>query len=296
MASSFFKDLLSLPQPPDSEVVDGLPIVQLSEDAELLNCLISMLYPVRPVIPWFESKVLSLLATCQKYDMVSIQSSIRAEVRRRPFPDLFGTGAFCIYAIASSKGLAPEMENAARLTLDYPMTFETLGEGLRLFEGWALRDLVRFRKRCRDNVVACLESFLEARTWPSKIWVGCPDTMRLSTGLSGPIRCTPGVSPSPVKDTLPTWLCEVFSRSQDEMQLFTQPITDPLSIHEDYLKALKTHTGCHFCLRVHATMGQKFCAELENRLLQARNKVIPLIPFDSQTLRYLFIIFRFSMH
>jgi hypothetical protein len=32
------------------------------------------------------------------------------------------------YAIASSKGLIPEMENAARLTLDYPMTFESMGD------------------------------------------------------------------------------------------------------------------------------------------------------------------------
>ncbi len=30
------------------------------------------------------------------------------------------------------------MENAARQKLDHSMTFEILGEGLRLFEGWAL--------------------------------------------------------------------------------------------------------------------------------------------------------------
>ncbi|KAI0253664.1 hypothetical protein BJV78DRAFT_1191180 [Lactifluus subvellereus] len=143
MASPFFKDLLSLPQPPDSEVADGLPIVQLSEDAELLRDLIPMLYPIHPVIPspWRGEKMLSVLAACEKYDMVSIQSLIRAEVRCRPSYNSLGSGAFYIYALASSKGLTPEMEHAARLTLDYPMTFETLGERLRLFEGWALRDL-----------------------------------------------------------------------------------------------------------------------------------------------------------
>ena len=50
-ASPFFKDLLSLPQPSDSEVVDGLPVIQVSEDSELLNSLVSLLYPVRTVIP-----------------------------------------------------------------------------------------------------------------------------------------------------------------------------------------------------------------------------------------------------
>jgi hypothetical protein len=48
MSSPFFKDLLSLPQPPDDELVDGLPVVALSEDAGLLNSLISLLYPISP--------------------------------------------------------------------------------------------------------------------------------------------------------------------------------------------------------------------------------------------------------
>ena len=57
MASPFFKDLLSLPQPPDSEVVDGLPVVHISESSELLNSLISILYPVPTVMPNSYDKV-----------------------------------------------------------------------------------------------------------------------------------------------------------------------------------------------------------------------------------------------
>lgn len=57
MASPFFEDLLSLPQPSDSEIVDGLPMVQLSEGSELLNSLISVLYPIRTVIPNSYEKV-----------------------------------------------------------------------------------------------------------------------------------------------------------------------------------------------------------------------------------------------
>jgi hypothetical protein len=58
LVSPFFKDLLSLPQPSDGETVDGLPVVQLSEDSELLNTLVSILYPVRRVIPRSYEKVL----------------------------------------------------------------------------------------------------------------------------------------------------------------------------------------------------------------------------------------------
>ncbi len=62
MTSPFFKDLLSLPQPSDSESVDGLPVVQLPEDSELLNSLVSILYPISTVIPSSYEKVSYLLA------------------------------------------------------------------------------------------------------------------------------------------------------------------------------------------------------------------------------------------
>ena len=65
MASPFFKDLLSLPQPSDSEIVDGLPVVQLPEGSELLNSLISILYPIDMVIPNSYEKVLYLLESQQ---------------------------------------------------------------------------------------------------------------------------------------------------------------------------------------------------------------------------------------
>lgn len=99
----------------------------------------------------FCHKVLDLLATCQKYEMTSAQWVIRAKVKLGEFPVPKGAEAFSAYAIASRKGLIQEMEYAARQTMNYPVTFEILGEGLRLFEGWALRDLIDFRKRCGGN-------------------------------------------------------------------------------------------------------------------------------------------------
>ena len=147
LSSPFFKDLLSLPQPRDEEVVDGLQVVQLSEDADLLHSLISFFYPVSHVMPQAGSyeRVFALLAACQKYDMIPVQSYIRAEIKRGTFPSPAEAEAFSAYAIASSMHLVPEMENAARLTLGQSMTFQSLGEGLRSFKGRALCDLVRYR-------------------------------------------------------------------------------------------------------------------------------------------------------
>ncbi|KAH9166754.1 hypothetical protein EDB89DRAFT_2246016 [Lactarius sanguifluus] len=62
MSSPFFKDLLSLPQPPDDELVDGLPVIQLPENADLLNSLISLLYPIPPSSP-------ALMKRCSPYSL-----------------------------------------------------------------------------------------------------------------------------------------------------------------------------------------------------------------------------------
>ena len=264
MMSPFFRDLLSLPQPSDSEIIDGLPVVQLPEDAELLHSLVSMLYPVDPVIPKSYDKVLHLLAACQKYDMVSVQSSIRAKASHWGLPSRSrGSNIFSAYAIASSKGLIPEMESTARLTLGYPMTFETIGEGLLLFEGWALRDLANYRKRCRDNLITCLESFLGIKDpGPSTVWFGCPEVL---------VRCRRGEAQPAA---LPNWLYQLFSRNIDRLkqQLFAQPIATPSSVRSEYLTALETQGDCNFCFRVHAKNGSTFCKQLENKIAQARNK------------------------
>ena len=60
VVSPFFRDMLSLPQPSDSESVDGVPVVQLPESSELLNSLISLLYPIPTVVPNTYEKVFCL--------------------------------------------------------------------------------------------------------------------------------------------------------------------------------------------------------------------------------------------
>ena len=89
--------------------------------------------------------VFAVLAACQKYDMESIQLKIRDNVERGMFPAPGKAQAFSAYALASSLGLIPEMEHATHLILGQPMIFESLREGLRLFKGHALCELVRYR-------------------------------------------------------------------------------------------------------------------------------------------------------
>ncbi|KAH9058202.1 hypothetical protein EDB87DRAFT_1627104 [Lactarius vividus] len=257
--------MFTLPRPPNNEMVSGLPVVDISEDAQLVRSLITMLYPIPPELPASYDRVLALLSAAQKYEMEAVQSSIRAEVARGPSPTLDGTQAFRAFAIASSSGLTPEMEMAARLTLDQPMTFEHLGGELGSYDGWALHKLSRYRKGCRDNLVSCFEYFFDVDSGPSKIWVDCPRHSKKSP------------------PTLPPWVHNLFSSLiEDLKQAFTRPLINPSSIREKYLEALRKHAApdrCTFCLGVHAMKGDWYCILLEKALDEAWEKASAVFAF-----------------
>jgi len=288
LSSPFFHDMLSLPQPSDEEAVDGLPVVRLPEDAEALNSLLTTLYPIPSVIPNSYDKYLMLLAALQKYDMVGIQSRIRKETQNRKFPTATGTAAFREYAIASCRGLTSERETSARLTLDFPMTFGYICDSLPFFENWALFDLIGFRKRCRDNLVLCFQSFLDLGNPPFNIWMSCmnlnPCQCSHSYGYGhGYHSCSCSCSSSSSQTQTgysPTWLTSLFQQLLTDLnQAFTKPLPNPSSIREQYMSALQAHTkpsgiiSCFTCAVVHAMNGETFCKELENRLEQAISKV-----------------------
>ncbi|KAF8484055.1 hypothetical protein DFH94DRAFT_626335 [Russula ochroleuca] len=267
MSSPFFDDMFSLPQPQPSDkgIVDGLPVVRLPEDAEVLSGLITMLYPIPSKLPNAYDKALTLLATSQKYDMVGVQSRIRGEIQTRMFPTLTGPKTFRSYAIASSGQLPSEAEKLARLTLEFPMTFEYLCDELSSFKGWALRDLVGFRKRCRDNIVSCFESFLKLDQPPFNIWVLCTDGRYSYAFVSTATGCSP------------SWLTQLFQKLLNESrEAFSKPLFNPQSIRDLYLSALKDHISsyrCIACTKVHALDGERFCKELTDRLTVALSEV-----------------------
>ena len=243
------------------------------------------------VVPNSCYKVLYLLAACQKYEMTAVQSSIRDKVSQGKFPAPKGAEAFSAYVIASGRGLVPEMESAARQTLDHPMTFEILGEGLRLSEGWALRDLANFRKRYRDNLVSCFKSFLNIEESQFNIWTSCAsytchksksvgyreDSFGRQTSSNSYSR-----SDLPMADangSLPSWLAKLYQKYLYELrEAFSKSLFNPRSIHGEYLSALQAHIDSHSCVsctRVHAKNGDTFCKGLEDKLTQTLNEVCP---------------------
>ena len=268
-SSPFFSDMFSLPQTPSDALAapDEPPVIHLSENAEVLNSLISVLYPVTPKMPRSVDNILALLAAAAKYDMEEAQSSIRAEVIRR-LKSSTRTGIFRMYAIAFRKRLVPEAVMAARLTLGHPLTFKSLGDTLQLFEGRALGDLADFRLRSIRNFCSNWRSFSDCLKGPSKIWVGCPsadvenDVPRLPAWLQDRFR------PKLVMaDNLESILiAAVGPRSRAIVaKRFAETIPTSARICDKYLKALRNHVkkkDCSFCMKVHILEGGNFCAKM----------------------------------
>jgi hypothetical protein len=252
--------MFSLPQPPNDAAPDALPVVHLSEDAETLNSLVSMLYPVVPEMPFNSNGILALLAAATKYDMDAVQLFIRAEVSRRGLLSSSCPEAFCVYALAYSKGLVPEMVTAARHTLGHPLTVEGLGYALPLFEGGALRDLADYRLRSMDNFSSNLKlySYLKG---PSKIWAGCPAVRVGDTSFFG----------------LPTWLAFLKS-GPVQAGRFTETVPTSTQLCDRYMKALQSHVkekNCMFCMKVHILEGEIYCENLGDISTQAWNVPAP---------------------
>ena len=253
-------------------------MVYLSEDAEVLNSLISILYPVPPEIPRSSDNILALLAAAAKYDMDEAQSSIRAEVSRKGLLSSTPTDVFRVYAVACNKGLIPEVETAARLTLGHPLTFESLGDALRLFEGWALRDLADFRLRSICNFCSNWQSLTSSRG-PSKIWVGCP---MVKCGKPG--RPVPSPLPIGLQDCLrlrfTMGVCIMVFERLLPVERFTETIPASEQLCDKYLKALQKHVNeddCHFCMKVHILEGENFGAKMKAISEKAWNVTPPML-------------------
>ena len=148
MASVAFEDMFTISGPSHREQGQKKPVVNLTEDSKTLHRLLTMCYPIEPSMPETLEDALSLLATCQKYQMNSTITRIRSFLKGHSPPLFTAQNSFHAYGVARRYHLKEEALVAARLTLERPLDFDECGEDLRFISGADLIQLRRYRAEC----------------------------------------------------------------------------------------------------------------------------------------------------
>ena len=139
VASTTFEDMFTVPLPHGQEQVKQ--VIDLTESTRTLIFLLSMIYPLDPVVPETLDDLIRLLSACQKYQMDSTATRIRALIKART-PIFTPANSFRAYGIASRRHLEEEALCAARLTLECTMSFDTCGNDLHFISGADLSRLI----------------------------------------------------------------------------------------------------------------------------------------------------------
>ena len=148
-----------LDSPSNANAEESLPVLQLPESGEILECLLTFVLPVTPCVPSTLEEIMELLSVAQKYQMEATLSHIRASIAQQNLlpTDLYP--ALHLYALAQMYSLRPEALQAAQSILKYPMTIEMFYEKLDIVPGTFLHALWKYHRRVRAILASDIAEF-----------------------------------------------------------------------------------------------------------------------------------------
>uniref|UniRef100_A0A0W0FVN4 BTB domain-containing protein n=1 Tax=Moniliophthora roreri TaxID=221103 RepID=A0A0W0FVN4_MONRR len=142
VASPFFRDMFSLPQPPSNKT--GVATLQVSEISSTLDTLLRFVYPVVDPIVETLDELTAVLDAAVKYDFISTIQHLRKILVE---PRFVKSNPLRVFAIVARYDFAEEIEIASHSTLstdilDFPIT-----DDLKYITAHTYRRLLDFRKR-----------------------------------------------------------------------------------------------------------------------------------------------------
>ena len=235
-----------------SDVLSGeeqepLPVIKLPESGATLYSLLTLIFPVVPILPSTSEKIMELLAAAQKYQMDSVLSHIRGIIARQDPPFIRPETAIRIYFLAQKHQLHQEALQAARVTLRLPMAIEELGDKLDFpgMTGAYLHALWKYHERVRSDLKSDLLTFINFHLPDVMKGLRCgeSDTHLYPIGPNGVWR---------LKN--PLWLDNYMKSIADAPHLF-----DLISFENAWARHLqdKTNSSCH-CVRMSSEVIRAF--------------------------------------
>lgn len=221
-----------------------LPEVQLNDSSTILSSLLTFIFPIPAVLPSTLEETMELLSVAQKYEMSSVLTHIRGILALQDPPFIRRENAFLAYSSAQRYGLRKEATQAARLTLKFKLTIESLDDELRAIPGPYLHELWKHHKRVRAELLSDLSD------------------ATFNTTLTG-LKCTRG-----------TWV-----RNYVQSIIGNPSLFDPL----EFQMALARHTtstagilwvdGCSSCAKIPVETIRTFWVALAAAVHRCMEKV-----------------------
>jgi hypothetical protein len=153
----------TLDSPSNANAEESLPVLRLPETGEILECLLTFVFPVTPRLPSTLEKVMELLSVAQKYQMGAALSHIRASVAQQNLLPTRLEPALHLYALAQKYKLRPEALQAVQSILKYPMTIDNFYNKLDIMPGAFLYRLWKYRESVRAILASGLTEFRATR-------------------------------------------------------------------------------------------------------------------------------------
>ncbi|KAH9006367.1 hypothetical protein EDB86DRAFT_3035804 [Lactarius hatsudake] len=257
IASAAFEDMFTAPGPSPRGQGQVKLVINLTEDSKTLHHLFFAMYPMDPIVPNTVEDALSLLSACQKYQMDSTATRIRALMRARTPPLFTAENCFRAYGIARRYHLEEEALLSARLTLERRMTFEACGEDLRFLSGADLFRLCGYRNECTKAAKDCMNDVTDYRPPPIP-FVRCSGSAHIGDYDADELL------------SVPRWWHGHFLR-RITFQPSPKLVTDRLAFE----RAFASHRAvsrCSLCLN-EPRVGNTICAAFEAKLGEVINQV-----------------------
>ena len=138
LASPFFDQMLSLPQPSPKELAKT-PIVEVSEPPKILQLLLQIVYPVpNPIIDDDLNTLILVLHAAVKYDILPAVDDLRRQLVSERYLKQSPTR---IYAVACRYELEEEAKLASKHTLGINILDAPLSEELRYISAFSYHQL-----------------------------------------------------------------------------------------------------------------------------------------------------------
>ncbi|KAI6041895.1 hypothetical protein EDC04DRAFT_1138327 [Pisolithus marmoratus] len=276
VASPFFETLFGLPQPSeetntDVEVIDGLPVIPVSEDSRTLDLLLRFCYPCTlaedPALEDFE-EIVNVLEAAKKYSLDGIERTVCRYLFQ---PNVLEANSLRCFAIACRARMRDECVLAAKYTLREPLVPEWFEE-IELIASAELLSLLAYHRQCSDALLTLNDDLAwitdEYHQWTMIPWMiaktyngnscNCPRSARILYGSD---------YPSPTAQWWEDFMNATFLDFRDK------PCAETIRINVEKAIHSVRQRNCKSCIAMVPAGLRDFSTLLTNKLEELTSKV-----------------------